>query len=119
MLYWMLAVVVAMLVPVVIFSMQRQRAGRGERIAGRVVLLSVLTVLTLGFGACGGIGSFGGISLWLDGSAEGRAYYPLFLVPGLAGLVLAMVLAWLIGRWWRPRRAGAHAPSAGLNTKES
>jgi hypothetical protein len=56
------------------------------REATRAVLLAVLGLCVAGFGLCGAVGTFFGLTFVVQSS---DVYGPAFLVPGLMGLVLA------------------------------
>lgn len=69
-----------------------------------VLLVTVLTMGTLGFGACGGFGSFVGISIFLSGSRPDVGLAALFIVPGVLGVLVAAALGVLAYRQWHPAR---------------
>lgn len=71
----------------------------------QVLLVTVLTMGTLGFGACGGFGSFVGISIFLNGSRPDVGFAALFIVPGVLGLLVAAALGVLAYRQWHPARS--------------
>jgi len=74
---------------------------------GQVLLVTVLTVGTLGFGACGGWGAFAGLEGYLTGSQYEGGWAQLFLMAGLLGLLIALVLGVLAYRQWRPAKPKA------------
>lgn len=81
----------------------RRESGSHTPSVFRLLLVAVLLVATLGFGACGGWGSFMSIQGFLSTEPYGRGFAPLFLGAGLAGLLIAFGLAWLIRRLCRSR----------------
>ena len=68
----------------------------------RKASLVVMVLLVAGFGLCGGFGTVAGLmSLFGSASSEARSYGVMFLVPGLVGLVIALIGLWLLRKYRR------------------
>jgi len=64
--------------------------------------LALLVLSVAGFGLCGGFGTFAGLSSFMgSASSEARAYGTLFLVPGVVGLLIALIGVWLLRKYRR------------------
>ena len=72
----------------------------------RAILTVALCVVLVGFGLCGAYGTFAGVINLFDTSNEGRAFVPLLLGCGLAGLVIALASWKALARLWRARPPG-------------
>ena len=73
----------------------------------RRIALVMLVLQVVGLGICGGVGVGYGLVMRSPGD---RAYAPIFLIVGGAGLLGAALLGWLAWRYTRP------APAAGTTT---
>ncbi len=69
-----------------------------------VLQVVFLSFTVLGFGTCGGLGSYAGIKAWITDGPDGISIY---LVPSALGLLIAIVLLVVLYRMWRPRQPRA------------
>ncbi len=94
--FFVLSIVVLVVVPYAFYFLRSTREVKGPLTKGqarvRVLSLVVLCFFIAGIGICGGFGTVAGLMTLLDANAgsEGRAFAPLFLVPGLVGLLIAV-----------------------------
>lgn len=66
----------------------------------RALTLLGLCALLVGFGVCGAYGTAAGLNIGF-GSPEAKAFAAMFLVPGVIGLVIALVFLKMIVTLWR------------------
>jgi hypothetical protein len=65
---------------------------------GRALLITIFSVLLVGFGLCGAYGAFAGLSVSVSG---GFAFGIMFVVAGAAGLGIAWLCWKAIASIWR------------------
>lgn len=92
-----------LLVAALVYGFMTRDTGSGRPTVWRGLLVAVLGVGVLGFGTCGGVGSFAGLETLLTGSSYDTGWALVFLVPGVVGLLIAVALAMVIRRMWRSR----------------
>jgi heme/copper-type cytochrome/quinol oxidase subunit 2 len=80
----------------------------GQR-RGRMLALAALVLLVGGFGLCGGAGTVAGV-MGLSAGGEGAGYAMLFLLPGLAGLAVALLCVAMLRRYRRRAETAKAAP---------
>lgn len=92
-----------LLVAALVYGFMSRDTGNGRPSLWRGLLVAVLGVGVLGFGTCGGVGSFAGLETLFTGGSNESGWAMLFLVPGVVGLLIAVALVMVIRRMWRYR----------------
>lgn len=92
-----------LLVAALVYGFMTRDTGSGRPSVWRGLLVAVLGVGVLGFGTCGGVGSFAGLDVLLTGGSNESGWAMLFLFPGVVALLIAVALAMVLRRMWRSR----------------